>query len=172
MLSVKGCTTRISMKMNSAISGLLAGAFATACMSAVMMSAKKLGVQGEHPPKRITQGLAKSLGKLSLRGKNLSLMAGAAHLGFGMTAGLLFAAAQRQFAWKRPILYGVAYGLGIWFVSYKGWVPKAGLMPSAENDRCGRVATMVASHVVFGATLASGINELENASNLKKRKAA
>src|ERR1700761_650562 len=106
------------MKMNSAISGLLAGAFATACMSAVMMSSKKLGMQGEHPPKRITKGLAEGLIKSSWRGRKLSLMSGAAHLGFGMAAGLLFAVAQRQFAWKRPVLGGVAYALGIWVVSY------------------------------------------------------
>ena len=149
------------MKMNSAISGLLAGAFATACMSAVMLSAKKLGIQGEHPPKHITKGLAKGLIKSSLPERNLSLISGAAHLGFGMAAGLLFAVAKRQFAWKRPVLGGVAYALGIWFVSYKGWVPKAGLMPSAEEDRPGRVATMIAAHVVYGATLVAGINELE-----------
>ena len=44
------------MKLNSANSGLLAGAVATVCMSAAMMLSKKLGVQGEHPPKRIVRG--------------------------------------------------------------------------------------------------------------------
>lgn len=130
-------------------------------MSAVMMSSKTLGVQGEHPPKRIVQSLAKVIGKRSLSRQTQSLIAGAAHLGFGMTAGLVFALAQRRFAWKRPVPKGVAYGLSIWFASYKGWVPMTGAIPSAEKDRPGRVATMIAAHVVFGASLAAGIKQLE-----------
>jgi len=106
------------------------------------------------------RGLAERFSIFSLRGKSLSLAAGAAHLGFGMTAGLLFAVAQRRFAWKRSVLDGLFYGLGIWYVSYKGWASKAGFMPPAEKDRRGRVATMIASHVVFGATLAAGLREL------------
>jgi hypothetical protein len=151
----------MEIKMKSVSSGLLAGAFATACMSVVMVLSKNLGVQGEHPPKRIAQGVAKIMGKSPPRDPELSLLAGAAHLGFGVTSGLMFALARRHFAWKRPIVNGLMCGLGIWFLSYKGWVPAFGFMPSAEEDRPGRVATMIGAHVVYGVALGLGVKKLE-----------
>jgi hypothetical protein len=48
---------------------------------------------------------------------------------------------------------GIIYGSVIWLVSYQGWVPGLDIMPPANRDHRGRVATMVVGHWVYGASL-------------------
>ena len=50
-------------------------------------------------------------------------------------------------------LVGAVYGLGVWAVSYKGWIPALGILPPPERDRPGRPVIMVAAHVVYGLVL-------------------
>ena len=50
-------------------------------------------------------------------------------------------------------LVGVVYGLGVWAVSYKGWIPALGILPPPERDQPGRPVIMVAAHVVYGLVL-------------------
>ena len=74
-----------------------------------------------------------------------------------MGGGLIFNKARERMRGKLPpILGGIGYGLGIWLVSYCGWVPSLGLMPHAKHDRPGRVWTMIAAHVIYGAALGAG----------------
>lgn len=48
---------------------------------------------------------------------------------------------------------GVVYGLGVWAVSYLGWLPALRLMPKATHDRSERNAIMIAAHLVWGYAL-------------------
>ena len=50
-------------------------------------------------------------------------------------------------------ILGVLFGLGIYGVSYKGWIPALGILPPPEDDRPGRPAVMIAAHIVYGLTL-------------------
>jgi hypothetical protein len=51
------------------------------------------------------------------------------------------------------VLQGVAFGSGVWLVSYMGWVPWLQIMPPAHEDRPGRPQTMLAAHWVYGGVL-------------------
>lgn len=137
------------------IAGALAGGVATICMSALMLASKKMGVQGEHPPKRIAEAALKSAGgEEKPSQKEIVTLAAASHLAFGMVTGGAFALAKQKLHLKKwPLLQGIGFGLLVWGVSYKGWVPALDIMPSAEQDRSGRVNTMVAAHVIYGAVL-------------------
>jgi uncharacterized membrane protein YagU involved in acid resistance len=136
------------------LDGALAGGVATLCMSLVMIGSKKLGVQGEHPPKRIAEAVLASTGDSQQPQPKVEALSVAAHFGFGMVAGGVFALLERRLSLKRPILSGVAYGLLVWAVSYKGWIPALNILPPPERDRPGRPTTMIAAHVVYGAVLA------------------
>jgi hypothetical protein len=41
----------------------------------------------------------------------------------------------------------------VWLAGYEGWLPMMGILPPAHRDDRGRVGTMVAAHLVFGAAL-------------------
>jgi len=50
-------------------------------------------------------------------------------------------------------ILGVLFALGIYGVSYKGWIPALGFLPPPEDDRPGRPAVMIAALIVYGLTL-------------------
>src|SRR5215212_4620863 len=75
-------------------------------------------------------------------------------LGYGMTAGALYAALR-----PRPgdlLVDGTALGLGVWAVGYLGWLPALGLMPPVQRQETEQVAGPIVQHVIFGlATVAA-----------------
>ncbi|MGI8876821.1 MAG: DUF6789 family protein [Egibacteraceae bacterium] len=139
-----------------AITGGVAGSGATVFMSAFMWAAQRLGVMGEQPPRRITRGTLRRGGVRPSDADTERALSSAAHVGFGATAGALYAVvAPRSLRWWRRLGAGVGYGLTVWAVSYKGLLPAAGLMPDPEHDRAGRPTAMIVAHVVYGAALAT-----------------
>ena len=137
--------------MKSLIRGAFAGTIATALMSAVMLGGRRLGVTGTLPPEKITSKLLRSHGIHPDRGQQDAIAAGL-HFAFGAVAGGAFGVVARRVP-VPSVPLGIAYGAGIWGVSYMGWIPAMGLMPRADHDDRGRQAVMLAGHLVFGATL-------------------
>lgn len=137
--------------MNSAVSGLVGGAVAT------VLGGKKLGIQRELPPKRVMEGLVPK-GRTPDDPRTKAATA-AAHMAFGMAGGVAYATGLKCAGMKRGPAQGMLYGLGIWLLSYEGWVPSLGLMPRADKDRPGRVATNVLAHLVYGAVLGACLGD-------------
>jgi hypothetical protein len=79
-------------------------------------------------------------------------LAAIAHLAFGATTGAAFGLLARGAGWAR-VLEGIGFGLLVWHVSYRGWLPALGLMPHADEDERGRRWTVLAAHGVYGAVL-------------------
>jgi hypothetical protein len=50
-------------------------------------------------------------------------------------------------------VHGIGYGLGIYALSYQGWVPALGILPPPRRDRSDRQVTMAPAHVAYGAVL-------------------
>jgi uncharacterized membrane protein YagU involved in acid resistance len=120
-------------------------------MSAVMLAARKWGPTPKLPPRKIVE---KGMGNPGSQPGNASLNAAAtlAHFGFGAAAGAAFALMRRGHA-AAPVAQGIGYGLLVWALSYKGWIPALGIMPPPERDDPRRAATMWVAHVVYGALL-------------------
>ena len=141
--------------MNRAAGGLLhgalAGGLATISMTVLMLGARRAGLMGAMPPERITARFLDRM-RVRRRGDEQDAAAMFLHFAFGAAAGGLFGLARRRLPLP-PVLSGIAYGAGVWFVSYKGWVPALGIMPPPERDRPGRPQSMLAAHLVYGATL-------------------
>ena len=87
----------------------------------------------------------------------------ASHFGFGVASGSLYSALPIQLK-RRPVTAGVLYGLGVWSVSYLGWIPAFGLRPSASKTSAERNIMMILAHVVWGASLGYSDRELQSRS--------
>jgi uncharacterized membrane protein YagU involved in acid resistance len=55
------------------------------------------------------------------------------------------------------------YGVLVWGVSYLGWIPGARILKPATQHRARRNVLMIACHLVWGATLATTLRELQRA---------
>ena len=137
--------------MKSLIRGACAGTVATGVMSGLMLGARRLGLTGTLPPEKITSKLLRSHGIHPDRRQQDAIATGL-HFAFGAAAGGAFGVIARRVP-VPSVPLGMAYGAGIWGVSYMGWIPTMGLMPRADHDRRDRQAVMLAAHLVFGATL-------------------
>jgi hypothetical protein len=136
------------------MTGAASGVLATVGMSGWMLAGQLVSRHGEQPPKKLVRGAAGRAGVATeRRGAGTVLATGAAHLGFGIGAGALYGVVIRSSSVPR----GVAYGLGVWAVSYAGWIPALRLMPPPHKDLPGRAWTILSAHAVYGAILGAAV---------------
>ncbi|HET7028133.1 MAG TPA: hypothetical protein VFI28_10630 [Candidatus Limnocylindrales bacterium] len=160
----------------SAAGGISGGA-ATLAMTGAMLAAGRLGLMGEYPPERIARRGLRDTGWGPISAEALDGPVGAAlHVAFGAMLGAAFAAAiapvvaaVRRRLPARPSaavmlpIAGVAFGSGVWLVSYWGLIPSLGILPPPDRDRPDRQVAMIAAHWVFGAALGLSLAGLANA---------
>jgi hypothetical protein len=133
--------------------GAAAGVFATVPMTAVMLGAKRLGLMGKLPPRKITEAALFRMGIHPSRKerKVLTLMS---HLGYGAACGALFTAVRGERQNRLGSAGGGAlFASMVWLLSYAGWVPALGIMPRPTKDRHGRPTSMILAHLVYGTSL-------------------
>ena len=128
------------------------GAIATAAMSAVMVAGDHVGLLGEPPPTTVSRAVLREAG-VEHPSDAAGRMAPLAHLLFGAQGGVAFGVIRRVLPNVPGGILGVLFGLGVYAVSYKGWIPALGILPPPEDDRPGRPAVMIAAHVVYGLAL-------------------
>jgi hypothetical protein len=144
--------------LRSLLAGAAAGAVATVAMSGLMLAAKRIGITGTLPPELIARRAVEAVEGDPPDDGQEDAIAAIAHIGFGALAGAIFELLMMRARAARGSAAigasaGALYATGIWLVSYQGWVPALGIMPAASRDRRGRVATMLAAHWVYGASL-------------------
>lgn len=141
--------------------GALAGLGATVTMTAVLVLARRLGGLGDYPPQHLlVHGLVKAglLGELDPEDRRP--IGWIAHAGYGAAAGAAYGAVRDAARRRRRfpgigqgVITGLLWGLGVWAVSYLGWVPLFRRIPPRTRDPEGRTVPTFAAHVVFGASL-------------------
>jgi len=148
----------------SIIAGVWQGAVGTVAMSVVMLGAQRLGLLRKQPPEEIVEhGLRRGLGVRAGETVENSL-AVAAHIGFGASAGAVFAGLHRAVRQPPSALTGMVYGLLIWLANYSGWIPALRIMPPPSRDRPGRPATMILAHLAYGGVLGGRLGRPPQAS--------
>jgi uncharacterized membrane protein YagU involved in acid resistance len=137
--------------MDQKLAATVAGAAATAPMTAAMVALHKL-LPGEPnrplPPREITENVAEAA-DLPEPGTAATL---GAHFSYGAAAGV----AYLPFAGRsgmHPAAEGALFGLAVWGGSYLGIMPATGLYKSATEDATARNVLMVTAHLVWGAAL-------------------
>jgi hypothetical protein len=139
--------------MKAPVRGAFAGGVATVPMSALMLAAGKVGLVGQQPPEAITRTVVRRVTGSEPQGAAGDVLSSVTHLGFGAVAGAGYGLLPPARHVPPPVR-GAVLGLGLWFVSYQGWVPGVlGALPPADRDRKDRVAVMAAAHAVFGAVV-------------------
>jgi glycine/D-amino acid oxidase-like deaminating enzyme/nitrite reductase/ring-hydroxylating ferredoxin subunit len=146
------------------------GAVATAAMSGALVMQRKLGLLGEHPPRKIVRGLRWRLGWLGTSRRRENAATVAAHWGFGVASGALFGLLHgRRRGFAASTLVGAGFGLAVWAASYYGWVPALGLMRPPHRDRPMRPTSMAAAHLLFGSVLGAFVERLAVSSTSETR---
>lgn len=137
--------------MSRPLHGAIAGFCATLAMTAAMrLLHARLPLHERYPlpPREITQTV---FAPDEERARDVTIVT---HFGFGALAGALYGLLPR-----RPP--GILFGPLVWAASYLGWAPLAGILKPATRHPADRNLLMVAVHVLWGAFLALGIDELE-----------
>ena len=139
--------------MNKLLLGAAAGFAATVPMT-VIMKVLHANLPREEdyplPPREIIDETAKRVelqDDLSEEAKTALAFAG--HFAYGTATGSIYPLLVSN---PNPVS-GAVYGLGIWGVSYLGWLPAAGILGSATKHPARRVALMITAHLVWGAAL-------------------
>ena len=132
--------------------GAIAGVAATVAMTLAAAAMHRHLPESQRyplPPRELTeQALARG------GGHRPGLVAAtlASHFGFGAAVGGLYGF-LRLGRTPAAACSGILYGLGVWTVSYLGWIPASRLLRPATGHPARRNALMIAAHVVWGITL-------------------
>lgn len=142
--------------MDSRIAATVAGAAATAPMTAVMMALQQV-LPGEAekplPPRVITENLADSSGAGNDTDEGtLKAATLAGHFSFGAAAGVAYVPLAGK-SGLPAAAEGALFGLAVWGGSYLGLMPATGLYQSAREEPGPRNLLMITAHVVWGASL-------------------
>lgn len=145
------------------LTGALGGLVGTAAMTAAMRRMHGRLDNAERyplPPREIIQSVARQTGadRGAAEGELQDLTLGA-HFAYGAAAGALYAVARPS----DELVAGAGYGLLVWAASYLGWIPGVAILEPATRHPLRRNGLMLAAHVVWGATTALTIRELERA---------
>ncbi|WP_296578548.1 hypothetical protein [Phreatobacter sp.] len=144
----------MSLNGKLVLSGL-AGFVATLPMTAAMSRLHARLPRRERyplPPREIAENLPKF-------GMPTSVATLAYHFLYGAAAGSLYAALCN----RRDPMTGALFGVGVWGASYLGWIPAARILTFGKRHPARRNSLMLVSHIVWGATLAMSLRELEAA---------
>lgn len=138
--------------MQRALFGALAGLSATMAMTAAMRHLfTRLDQRDRYPlpPREITEDL------LPATRRTLPALTMLAHFGYGALAGAFYGLLPRR------KMTGVLYGTAVWAASYLGWIPGLRILKPATHHPLERNLLMIAAHLVWGASLAAGMRELD-----------
>jgi uncharacterized membrane protein YagU involved in acid resistance len=133
--------------------GALAGMAATLPMTLFMRSAwNRLPKREKYPlpPRQITRRLlkpARQLKEPQQRALTLFL-----HFTFGASAGLIYGAVEEKIPLP-GLIKGPLAGMAVWTVSYLGWIPALGILPSAVDHPWRRNLLMIVAHLIWGLAL-------------------
>jgi len=141
---------------DSLVAGTVAGLIATGPMTAAMVVCKKMlptEQQYSLPPEQIVEDIAETAHlRSALAPPQKEPIVWTAHYGYGALMGLIYGAVSHGRS-GRSFGRGMAYGLAVWGANYLAALPAANIKASAHKEPACRNAMMIASHLVWGATL-------------------
>lgn len=139
----------------SVLRGAAAGLAATVPMT-IAMEALRVSLPREQyrrmPPREIVDRTVEKAGEADhLDEVDRIAITTVAHLAFGAAAGAIYGgiAGSR----RSSVLSGIGYGVAVWALAYGVGLPSLGLHPAAAHDTRDRNKVLIASHIVWGATL-------------------
>ena len=148
------------MTQHRVLRGAAAGCAAIVPMTIVMEALRAVLPAEQHrrmPPREVVdrtiEKAEEAVGDAEMDSNDRIALTTVVHLAVGAAAGALYGATTR--ARRPPVFMGIAYGLAVWAVAYGVGLPSLGLHPAAARDTSDRNEVLIASHVVWGAALAT-----------------
>ena len=139
----------------SVLRGAMAGFAATVPMTITMEAVRAVFPREQHrrmPPREIVDRTVEKTGEgARVDATDRFVITTAAHFAFGAAAGALYGLLVRSR--RSSPLTGIAYGLTVWALAYGAALPALGLHRAADEDTDARNSVLIASHIVWGATL-------------------
>jgi hypothetical protein len=136
--------------------GALGGAIGTLLMKQTLSLGRRLPAELQPPSVRSDPAELVLSRVEALRGRPLpghDRLATALQWAYGIAWGSLLGIAVDRLHVRTPrrtLLVGAGVGALVWAVGYAGWLPRAGLTEPLRRQGVGRVATSLATHVLFG----------------------
>lgn len=148
--------------VRQSVRGAVASLTASTLMGGLLGAARKLGLLGEDPPTKLTRKAFDAI-DVHPKDKDLALPTVAMHLGYGAVIGAVSGPLLERIPNRSlRIAGGVATGAAVWAISYGGWIPAVGWMPSPQNDMpATRPWVMFGAHLLFGAVLGASLPSAE-----------
>lgn len=136
------------------------GALATKPMTTLMEHADAAPVDSRRsslPPRIITGEVLRGAGvKKHLTPPQQRLATTISHYGYGAAMGMAYGLLLSPRPWQRGHLArGVGFGLGVYAISYLGWLPAMQSRASANRQPTQNNATMLLAHFVWGISLSA-----------------
>jgi uncharacterized membrane protein YagU involved in acid resistance len=144
------------MMENVLPAGLIAGLAATLPMTVVMEAGHALLPGHEQyslPPAEILRVVEEKTLDKPLPKPIHSAATIIGHFMYGSMNGGLYVATMSRLP-GTPLLKGSLFGLGLWMVSYLGWLPAVGILQPASKHPARRRALMILAHLVWGSVTA------------------
>lgn len=136
------------------VRGAVAGIVGTILMTIPILVGRRLGLFHTPPPVEISANIARRTWLLPERSNPVFPLAWiGAHFAYGAASGVGFTLLRRYLP-ASPAQAGLLFGLGVWAISYLGYVPALHLYPDPEDDSRPRQAVMIFAHGVFGVSVA------------------
>ena len=144
----------------SAVGGL-AGLVATVPMTGVMAAVERglMPTIQALAPKQIVANTVEraNIGHINRRTRNVASWI--AHFAFGAATGAIYPLVSSRIPLPATVK-GSVYGLAVWASSYLGWLPAARILPPATKQTRRRNVSLIAAHLVWGATVGVLVNRL------------
>jgi uncharacterized membrane protein YagU involved in acid resistance len=154
---------KFNYSLKQVLAGAAAGLIASIPMGLLMKGLDRYlpKMPGSHPenfeplpPKKILREVSRKAAgeELTEPGSRWEFTTWLAHLAFGAAAASLYPLLTQKLRIP-PIVRGMLFALGVWAVSYQGWLPKAEILPPASESPARRNIIMVTSHLLWGSLL-------------------
>ena len=152
--------------MNGLVAGAVAGFVATIPMTLAMKAMHEYLPEEERyplPPRLIVENAEEATGvEQELDEKDEHRLTLVSHFAYGTATGAAYGVAADALGIKPNAVNGITFGLGVWGASYLGLLPALGLLAPATEHPARRNALMIASHIVWGASLGLTAQRLGN----------
>lgn len=144
------------MHITRLLTSALAGLIATAPMTITMELLHRQLPQQERyplPPSELTQLATDQIGVTDeLNQQQHKALTLVNHFAYGAVAGAIYAPIAASISMP-AVARGMLFGLGVWTISYLGWLPALGILRSATEHPARRSLLMIVAHLVWGSVL-------------------
>ncbi len=153
--------------LDSMVRGALAGAAGTAVMTLMMRKAAPRMIPDdmrpdEFPPKRVVEWAEEQTGAPhALTERQEMQVAMGAHFTYGSGSGVVYGLLRSQLDDLPAPLVGAMFGVGLWAVSFEGWMPALGVQEATHEKPPKKWPMPIMAHIVYGTTTALAYEALE-----------